>query len=136
MGDELARCVVDQRRFAASLDTVEHLAKGSGLSAAGGAKKGEVTGLDPARDRHRPDAQGIRATILDSLRSNILFACHTGPAKHPVGERILALYRHGALDQPNGQHADSQPDKGPCARYLYRFPEGFGNEGIAGKARR
>jgi hypothetical protein len=65
--DELSACVIDKRRFAASLDPIEHLAQGSGLAAAGGAEKGKVAGFDPARNGDRADAQGIRATIPRGL---------------------------------------------------------------------
>ena len=112
--DKLARCVVDQRGFAARFDAIEHLAQHRGLAAAGGTKEGKVPGLDPRRNRDRADLQGATAGQQTHLRRDLILARQTGTADHPVGQRILSLQGHGALDQPGRQQtqgaAQNRPD--------------------------
>jgi hypothetical protein len=59
MGDELAAGVIDQRRFAARLDAVEHLAQRGGLATAGGAQHREMARLDAVGQRDGTDGQFI-----------------------------------------------------------------------------
>ena len=57
--DEFAAGVIDQRRFAARLDLVEHLAQHRGLARSGRPGNREVAAFEPWRNADRGDAQAI-----------------------------------------------------------------------------
>src|SRR3546814_5231746 len=88
--DELAARVIDQSRFTARLDAIEHLPEHGGLAAARRPDHRHVASLESGGDRNRADRQCAFASLTAGQFGKALLGRNEGAGEETIPESKLA----------------------------------------------